>query len=99
MESFVVSWSSLLDYFKETREGIISEIAEAPTDRDLQKAQGKLELLQEFLNLKAVFETMAQEKVEAALEAAKPQLTVREKVDKALGVEEAIKMYGKVKGG
>lgn len=57
-EQFVVSWALVLDYFHEKRESTIRSLADAATDRELWKAQGRLALLEELLTLKDYFETL-----------------------------------------
>ena len=56
--SFVVSWDDVLAYVQECRERAIVELAASENDRQTGKAQGKLDLCNELLNLKAVFQTI-----------------------------------------
>jgi len=69
----MVSWEDILTYFKECRERALQELGNAEDVRNVGRAQGKIELCNELLNLRAVFETIATAQAEAG-----PQLpTVR----------------------
>lgn len=65
-ESYVVAWEDVLAYFKECRERALQELAGAEDVRAVGKAQGKVELCNELLNLRAVFETITQAQEDAA---------------------------------
>ena len=54
----VVPWREVLAYFKECREQTIGEMSRAETERHLWRAQGKMELLEEFLSMPAIFATL-----------------------------------------
>ena len=64
--SYMVSWEDVLAYFKECRERALQDLASADDTGVMRKAQGKIELCNELLNLRAVFETIAQAQEEAA---------------------------------
>ena len=66
VESYVVPWEDVLAYFKECRERALQELGDAEDTRTIGKAQGKIELCNELLNLKAVFQTIAKAQEEAA---------------------------------
>ena len=63
--SYMVSWEDILAYFKECRERALQELAGAEDVRTVGKSQGKIELCNELLNLRAVFETIANAQQEA----------------------------------
>ena len=60
MSAYVVPWSEVIEYFQECREQAITELAQAESDRAVWRAQGKVALLDELLNLKEVFATMTE---------------------------------------
>ena len=64
--SYVVPWEDVLAYFKECRERALQELAGAEDVRAVGKAQGKIELCNELLNLRSVFETLYQAQEDAA---------------------------------
>ena len=66
VESYVVAWADVLAYFQECRERALQELGDAEDTRTIGKAQGKIELCNELLNLKAVFQTIAKAQEEAA---------------------------------
>jgi hypothetical protein len=69
MSDYVVPWPEVIEYFKECREQVMGEMGRAETDRKLWQAQGKMALIQELLNLPAIFTTLEAEKarVEGAM--------------------------------
>lgn len=54
----VIPWREVLEYFKECREQTIGEMSRAETERHLWRAQGKMELLEEFLSMPAILATL-----------------------------------------
>lgn len=54
----VIPWPDLEAYIKESRERIIADLAEAEDLRGLYQAQGKLALVDELLNLRAIMATL-----------------------------------------
>ena len=76
--SHVVSWTQVLDYFKECRERALQELTDAEDTRNIGKAQGKIELCNELLNLQAVFQTVAQAQEEAGPRPLDPRQVSRE---------------------
>ena len=60
MEAYVVPWTDVLAYFTEARERAILDLASANETKDIWKAQGKLDLCNELLNLRSIFETIAE---------------------------------------
>ena len=60
MDSYMVSWEEVLAYFRECRERAVQDLGSAEDTRTIGKAQGKIELCNELLNLRAVFETLEQ---------------------------------------
>ena len=77
-ESYMVSWEDVLAYFKECRERALQDLASAEDVRSVGKAQGKIELCNELLNLRAVFETIAKAQEEAAPKPPDPRTVARE---------------------
>lgn len=67
--SQMVSWTDVLAYVTEARERALLELADAEDTRTIGKAQGKLDLCNELLNLRSIFDTITQ-----AQEAAAPKL-------------------------
>lgn len=59
MSEFVIPWQDLNTYLKEAEERIIGAMAESANEKDLWREQGKLLLVRELLNLKAIFEATA----------------------------------------
>ena len=83
VESYVVAWADVLAYIQECRERAFQETADAKDLRMMGVAQGKIELCNELLNLKAVFQTIAK-----AQEEATPQPpSVREQAKEAYRVQ------------
>ena len=76
--SHVVAWTLVLDYFQECRERALQELAGAEDVRGVGKAQGKIELCNELLNLKSVFETVAQAEEEVKPHMLSPRIVSRE---------------------
>lgn len=76
--SYMVSWEDVLTYFKECRERALQELASAEDVRAVGKAQGKIELCNELLNLRAVFETITQAQKEAAPQPPSARAVARE---------------------
>ena len=76
--SHVVAWTLVLDYFQECRERALQELAGAEDVRAVGKAQGKIELCNELLNLKGVFETIAQAQEAAEPQPPNPRIVARE---------------------
>lgn len=64
--SYMVSWEDVLAYFKECRERALQELGDAEDTRTIGKAQGKIELCNELLNLRAIFETISKAQEDAA---------------------------------
>ena len=58
--SRIVPWDDVLAYFNEARERAIVDLASANETKDIWKAQGKLDLCNELLNLRSIFETIAE---------------------------------------
>lgn len=58
MAPTIITWGQLESYFKDTREAVLQELAEAETDRQMWQAQGKLALTLELLNLRAILATL-----------------------------------------
>ena len=58
MADYVVSWVDVMAYFTECRERTILDLAEAEDDKAMWRAQGKLALLNELLNLQDIHATM-----------------------------------------
>jgi hypothetical protein len=56
----VVAWHDLLQYLQEMREGVILDLEKAVGEREVGKAQGKLGLIQELMNLPHIFATYAE---------------------------------------
>lgn len=56
---YVVPWSEVMGYFKDCREQAIQELTAAKDDREMWRAQGKLALVEELLNLQDIHATMA----------------------------------------
>lgn len=94
--SQVVPWQEVLDYFKDLREQVIAEMSLAQTDRQLWAAQGKLAQIDELLNLRAIFDTLAEQKVELARHPA--PVSLRARVEQKLGADGATLLYGKDHG-
>lgn len=67
--SHVIAWEDVLAYFTEARERALLELSDAEDTRNIGKAQGKIELCNELLNLRSIFDTITQ-----AQEAAAPKL-------------------------
>ena len=65
MSAYVVPWSEVIEYFQECREQAITELAQAESDRAVWRAQGKVALLDELLNLKEVFASLSEVDKEA----------------------------------
>ena len=63
--SRVISWDDVLAYFKESRERALADLANAENERHIWKAQGKIDLCNELLNLRAIFQTLAQSEEDA----------------------------------
>ena len=57
MSDYVVAWADILEYFKERREQIILDLG-TKEDKDLYRTQGKLALVNEFLNIKDILATL-----------------------------------------
>ena len=76
--SYVVPWEDVLAYFKECRERALQELASAEDVRAVGKAQGKIELCNELLNLRAVFETINQAQEDAAPKSPNARTVARE---------------------
>ena len=76
--AYVVPWEDVLAYFKECRERALQELAGAEDVRAVGKAQGKIELCNELLNLRSVFETIHQAQEEAAPQPPNPRMMARE---------------------
>jgi hypothetical protein len=55
----MVAWTDLEDYFRETRERIISDMTRADTERALWQAQGKLTLVDELARLRVILQALA----------------------------------------
>ena len=60
MSEDVVPWTEGIQYCKECREQAFVALSAADEDRDVWRAQGKIALLDELLNLKDVFATMSE---------------------------------------
>ena len=60
MSDYVVPWAEVIEYFQECREQAFVELSMAESDRAVWRAQGKVALLDELLNLKDVFATMSE---------------------------------------
>ena len=56
---FVVTWQDLHSYLKEAREGVIADLADLDGPA-LFRAQGKLQFIQEMLNLKEILSATLQ---------------------------------------
>ena len=65
MSAYVVPWAEVIEYFQECREQAITELAQAESDRAVWRAQGKVALLDELLNLKEVFASLSEVDKEA----------------------------------
>ena len=65
MSAYVVPWTEVIEYFQECREQAITELAQAESDRAVWRAQGKVALLDELLNLKEVFASLSEVDKEA----------------------------------
>jgi len=55
---YVVSWVDVMAYFTDCRERTILDLAEAEDDKAMWRAQGKLALLNELLNLQDIHATL-----------------------------------------
>ena len=58
MADYVVSWVDVMAYFTDCRERTILDLAEAEDDKAMWRAQGKLALLNELLNLQDIHATL-----------------------------------------
>jgi len=56
----MIGWLEFNEYVTECRERAITEASDAVDMKALGKAQGKIELCSELLNLKAIFNTLKQ---------------------------------------
>ena len=63
--SHVIAWDEILAYFTEARERAIADMASADDTKQIWKAQGKVDLCNELLNLRAIFQTLAQSEEDA----------------------------------
>ena len=60
MNEYVVPWTEVIQYFKECREQAFIALSAADENKDIWRAQGRIALLDELLNLKDVFATMSE---------------------------------------
>ena len=58
LQPTVLPWTDLEAYFKEMRERVIQDMARAETERGLWQAQGKLALLDELTQLRAILQVL-----------------------------------------
>lgn len=58
MSEFVVPWADVQRYLRDRREGVILDLSGAEDLQNLYRAQGKLALLDELLNLKDILATL-----------------------------------------
>ena len=89
VESYVVAWADVLAYFQECRERALQELGDAEDTRTIGKAQGKIELCNELLNLKAVFQTIAKAQEEAAPQTPSTRALAKEAYRAQLGGDRA----------
>ena len=55
---YVVPWADIVAYMQDRREGVIMDLAKAEDLRGLYHAQGKLALLDELVNIRAILATL-----------------------------------------
>ena len=58
LQPMVIPWVELEAYFKDAREQVILDLADAETDRNIWKAQGKLKLLDELARLRIILQVL-----------------------------------------
>ena len=64
MNSPLVPWTDIEEYLKETRERVILDLAEADNEKVVWRNLGKLALLDELSNLRAILATLDSQKRE-----------------------------------
>ena len=58
MPDYVVPWVDILEYLKECRERTILDLSDAQDERLIYRAQGKLALLEELLQMRDILVTL-----------------------------------------